>query len=77
MLGGGQQGAFQVKGKNTGPVPVRVIERFASGDTLGRGMAVPGAKAVLKFQRGSAAVLVNASNVSAHLDLVISGDVRP
>ncbi len=74
ILGGEQRGAFTVKGKNTGKVAVRVVERFASGDTLGRGVAAPGARVALSFQKGSAAVIINNGKVQANLDLRITGD---
>ena len=74
VLGGGQRGAFRVKGTNSGLVTVRVVERFAAGDTLGRGVLRPGAKADLPFKDGSAALLVNLSTTQkARLDLRISG----
>lgn len=77
VLGGGQRGTFRVKGTNSGPVAVRVVERFAAGDTLSRGILRPGAKADLAFTTGSAALIVNTSNTQqAELDLRVSGDTR-
>jgi hypothetical protein len=73
VLGGEQRGAFTVSGKNIGSVTVWVVERFASGDTLTRGIARPGAKVSLAFEKGSAAVIVNANPVKAQLKLVITG----
>ncbi len=74
VLGGGQRGAFRVKGTNSGSVTVRVVERFAAGDTLGRGVLPPGAKADLTFTTGSAALIVNLSATrQAELDLRITG----
>jgi hypothetical protein len=76
VLGGDQPGAFFVSGVNSGPVAVRVVERFASGDTLGRGVLAPGAKAGLKFEKGSAALIINKNSVKATLNLKITGDTN-
>ncbi len=74
VLGGGQRGAFRVKGTNSGPVAVRVVERFAAGDTLSRGVLPPGGKADLTFTTGSAALIVNLSATrQAELDLRVTG----
>ncbi len=74
VLGGGQRGAFRVKGINSGAVAVRVVERFVTGDTLGRGTLVPGQRADLPFRAGSAALIVNLSQQkSANLDLKVTG----
>lgn len=75
VLGGGQQGAFQVKGKNVGRVAVRVVERLVVGDTIGRGIILPGARVNVDFRPGSAALLCNASTHRARLSLDISGDL--
>jgi hypothetical protein len=73
ILGGDQPGSFQVKGRNTGPVPVEVRERLRNGQLLRRAVLAPGAPASLSFQPGATALLRNLTTQTAVLDLVISG----
>lgn len=73
ILGGDQPGAFRVKGRNVGPVPVEVRERLRTGQLLHRAVLPPGAQARLAFEVGSTALLRNASTRQAVLDLDISG----
>jgi hypothetical protein len=74
LLGGGQPGAFTVKGRNVGPVPVAVREEPRSGPAIERGTLVPGATAQLKFAAGSTARLLNLGTKQAALELDVTGD---
>ena len=74
VLGGEQRGAFRVKARNSGPVPVSVAERRADGTVQERGRLEPGQRAVLAFAAGSAALVRNLGEREAELDVVISGD---
>lgn len=74
VLGGQQRGAFRVKARNSGPVPVSVAERRADGALQERGRLEPGQRADLAFAAGSAALVRNLGERQAELDVVISGD---
>lgn len=64
VLGGGQRGAFAVKGANTGPVAVEVLAR--DGDTrTAIATVAPGAEFSHDFARGEAALLRNTSDAEA------------
>ena len=73
ILGGDQPGAFRVRGRNAGPVPVEVRERLRTGQLVHRATLVPGQQAGTWFAPGSTALLRNASTQQAVLDLDISG----
>ena len=74
VLGGQQRGAFRVKARNSGPVPVSVAERRADGTLQERGRLEPGQRATLAFEAGSAALVRNLGDSQAEIDVVISGD---
>jgi hypothetical protein len=64
VLGGGQRGAFSVKGENVGPVAVEVLAR--DGETrIPVGTVAPGAEFSHDFARGEAALLRNSSSSEA------------
>lgn len=64
VLGGGQRGAFSVKGENVGPVAVEVLAR--DGETrIPVGTVAPGAQFRHDFARGEAALLRNTSDSEA------------
>ena len=75
VLGGQQRGAFRVKARNSGPVPVSVAERRADGGLQERGRLDPGQRAELAFAAGSAALVRNLGERPAEMDFVVSGDV--
>ncbi|WP_324076013.1 MAG: hypothetical protein RSE14_04330 [Erythrobacter sp.] len=75
-LGGGQEGAFAVTGRNTGPVAVEVLGR-AEGSSAAqvRGTVAPGGEVNAKFASGEMALLRNTSAMRmARLKLKVSGD---
>ena len=75
-LGGGQEGAFTVTGRNTGSVAVEVLGR-AEGSTQGqvRGTVAPGGEVEARFAAGEMALLRNTSATRmAQLKLKSSGD---
>ena len=74
VLGGQQRGAFRVKARNSGPVPVSVAERRADGTLTERGRLEPGQRAELAFAAGSAALVRNLGERDAELTVDISGD---
>jgi len=74
VLGGQQRGAFRVKARNSGPVPVSVAERRADGALTERGRLEPGQRAELAFAAGSAALVRNLGERDAELTVDISGD---
>ena len=74
VLGGQQRGAFRVKARNSGPVPVSVAERRADGTLAELGRLEPGQRAELAFAAGSAALVRNLGERQAEIDVVISGD---
>lgn len=73
VLGGDQPGAFRVRGRNAGPVLVEVRERLRAGQLLHRAVLAPGARASRAFAPGSTALVRNASQQQAVLDLDTSG----
>lgn len=73
-LGGNQKGAFTVQVRNVGNVPVTISERRANGQEITLGTFQPRAKQTVRFSAGSAALVDNASNQSAQLNLVVTGD---
>lgn len=75
LLGGGQPGAFTVKGQNVGPVAVVVREEPRTGPAIARGTLAPGTTARLKFAAGSTARLSNLGARQAVLELDVTGDV--
>ena len=74
VLGGQQHGAFRVKARNSGPVPVSVAERRADGTLTELGRLEPGQRAELAFAAGSTALVRNLGAHDAELTVVISGD---
>ncbi len=74
VLGGQQRGAFRVKVRNSGPVPVSVAERRPGGTIEERGRLEPGQRAVLAFGAGSAALVRNLGDRQAELDVEITRD---
>ena len=75
-LGGSQSGAFTAALENVGPVAVTVIERARGGAETVRGTVVPGASARLRFAPGSAALVVNAADREAQVDVNLTGDTN-
>jgi hypothetical protein len=75
-LGGGQAGAFVVRGTNTGPVAVAVFsERAGRRDSVAT--LAPGAPLDVRFPRSAAAVFVNTSSTrTATVTIKVTGDVR-
>lgn len=73
-LGGNQRGAFTVQVRNVGDVPVTISERRADGQRVTRGTFRPGDGQTVQFSSGSAALVDNASDKPARLDLVVTGD---
>ena len=73
-LGGNQNGAFTMQLKNTGQVPVTVSEQPSYGEALVLGTFRPGQGKTVRFAAGSAALVDNATNKSARLTLVVTGD---
>jgi hypothetical protein len=74
-LGGGQEGAFIVTGRNTGPVAVEVLGKPEGGAAVVRGTVAPGAAVDARFAAGEMALLRNTSSERmATLKLTISGD---
>lgn len=74
-LGGGQEGAFTVTGRNTGPVAVEVLGKPEGGAAVMRGMVAPGGAVEARFAAGEMALLRNTSSARmAALKLKISGD---
>lgn len=76
LLGGGQPGAFSVKGRNAGEVPVTVfIERAGKRDSVST--LAPGAKVDAEFPAGAMAVFRNASvGERAKLSITVRGNTR-
>ena len=75
VLGGQQRGAFRVKARNSGLVPVSVAERRADGALTERGRLEPGQRAELAFASGSAALVRNLGEREAKMDFIVKGDV--
>lgn len=74
-LGGGQEGGFTVKGKNTGPVAVVVLSKAEGAAAVERGTVAPGGTVDATFGAGEMALLRNTSNArTATLKLRITGD---
>lgn len=74
-LGGGQEGAFVVTGRNTGPVAVEVLGKPKGGAAVVRGTVAPGGAVEARFAEGEMALLRNTSSERmATLKLKISGD---
>ena len=73
VLGGQQRGAFRVAAHNIGPVPVSVAERRADGAVQERGRLLPGQRAELTFEAGSAALVRNLGERQAQLNFRITG----
>ncbi|UOQ67833.1 hypothetical protein [Hymenobacter volaticus] len=74
VLGGNQRGAIKVAARNVGKAAVDVKERTAAGPLFSKATLKPGQRATLQFAAGSAAVLVNATDTKANLDLRITGE---
>lgn len=75
-LGGNQTGAFTVRVRNVGRVPVTILERRADGQQVTRGTFQPGDGQTVRFLAGSAALVANATAQSARLDLTVTGDTN-
>ena len=75
-LGGSQAGAFTAALENVGPVAVTVVERARGGAETVRGTVAPGASARLRFAPGSAALVVNATDREARVDVNLTGDTN-
>jgi hypothetical protein len=75
-LGGGQEGAFTVTGRNTGPVAVEVLGKVEGAQaSVSRGTVAPGGDLKASFAAGETALLRNTSDSkTARLKLKISGD---
>lgn len=74
-LGGGQEGAFIVTGRNTGPVAVEVLGKPEGEAAMVRGTVAPGGAVDARFAAGETALLRNTSAARmATLKLKISGD---
>ncbi len=73
-LGGNQNGAFMVKLKNTGQVPVTISEQPAAGPRVVLGTFQPTEGKTVRFAAGSAVLVDNASGQAARLSLVVTGD---
>jgi hypothetical protein len=75
-LGGGQEGAFTVTGRNTGPVAVEVLGKAEGAEAgVSRGTVAPGGDVKANFAAGEMALLRNTSNnQTARLKLKSSGD---
>ncbi|MCC3159313.1 DoxX family protein [Hymenobacter sp. 15J16-1T3B] len=73
VLGGGQEAAFRVAAHNVGQAAVDVQERGADGQLGTSSVLAPGARTMLRFAAGSAAILTNATPAQARLSLRISG----
>lgn len=75
-LGGNQNGAFTVRLKNVGEVPVVIRERRADGQQVTLGTFQPGDGQIVRFAAGSTALVDNSSAKQARVDLVITGDTN-
>ena len=74
VLGGEQVGAFRVSARNSGPVPVLLLERSGDGVVVvTRGRLEPGQSARLTFAAGAAVLVRNLGLQRAEIDLDIKG----
>jgi hypothetical protein len=74
-LGGGQAGAFVVRGTNAGPVPIVILsERAGKRDSVAT--LAPGAPVDARFPTGATAIFVNTSPTQgAVVAIKVTGDV--
>ncbi len=74
-LGGGQPGAFEVTGRNSGKVAVVVLGKLPGAQPVERGTVAPGGLVEARFAPGEQALLRNTSNrVTARMKLKITGE---
>ena len=74
-LGGGQAGAFTVRGTNSGPVPIVVFSELA-GKRDSVATLAPGAPVDARFPKGATAIFMNTSSTrSATVAIKVTGDV--
>ena len=73
VLGGEQVGTFRVSARNSGPVPVLLLERSGDGVIVTRGRLEPGQSARLTFAAGAAVLVRNLGLQRAEIDLDIKG----
>ena len=73
VLGGEQVGAFRVSARNSGPVPVLLLERSGESVIVTRGRLEPGQSARLTFAAGAAVLVRNLGLQRAEIDLDIKG----
>jgi hypothetical protein len=75
-LGGGQPGAFVVRGTNMGPVPVIVYSEVA-GKRDSLATAAPGQRIEAQFPKSAMAVFTNTSTSrTAVVAITVTGDTR-
>jgi len=75
LLGGGQKGTLQVRGRNVGPVAVIVLGQVEGAAPVLRGTVQPGGDLTARFGANETALLRNTSDTKmARLKLVVSGD---
>ena len=73
VLGGEQVGAFRVSARNSGPVPVLLLERSGKSVIVTRGRLEPSQSARLTFAAGAAVLVRNLGLQRAEIDLDIKG----
>ena len=74
-LGGGQAGAFTVRGTNSGPVPIVVFSEIA-GKRDSVATLTPGAPVDARFPNGATAIFMNTSSTrSATVAIKVTGDI--
>ena len=74
-LGGGQAGAFTVRGTNSGPVPIIVFSELA-GKRDSVATLAPGAPVDARFPKGATAIFMNTSSTrAATVAIKVTGDV--
>lgn len=72
VLGGQQLGAFTVRLRNCGPVPLSIAERRADGTLRECGRLEPRKAAKVGFDSGSAALVRNLGTVQAEFEATIT-----
>lgn len=73
-LGGNQRGAFTVRFRNVGPVPVTLRERRPDGTTDSLGTFRPGQGNTLWFSPNAGVLIANVSAQPAQVSLTVTGD---
>lgn len=73
VLGGQQRGAFQVRIRNSGLVPVTLAERRPDGTVVEQGRLEPRQSARRDFGAGSAALVRNLGSRQAEFEASITG----